>query len=77
MVDFSITKFTNLSTISVSGEEIVRVSEAKALGVIISQDLKWNSHVDSITSKAGHRIHMLTQMKRAGVPSTDIIMMYC
>ena len=77
LIDFSITKFTDFSTISVCGEDIVRVSEAKALGVIISEDLKWNSHIDAVTSKAGQRIHMLTQMKRAGVPSDDIVMMYC
>ena len=52
------------------------MNESKVLGVVISNDLKWNSHVDAITGKAGQRLHMLTKLKRAGVPKHDIVNMY-
>ena len=77
VINFSTTKFTNLRALNIEGVQIERVYEAKTLGIIISADLKWNSHVDAITSKAGKRIHMLSQMKKAGVPVEDIIQMFC
>ena len=77
LLNFSITKFQNFRPLYIDGTEIERVTEAKTLGIIISDDLKWNAHVDAITSKAGKRIHMLSQMKKAGVPVHDITQMYC
>ncbi len=53
------------------------MKESKVLGLIISDDLKWNSHVREITKKAGQRIHMLAQIKHAGVPPNDIVAMCC
>ena len=77
IINFSITKFQNFRPLYIDETEIERVTEAKTLGIIIRDDLKWNTHVDAITSKAGKRIHMLSQMKKAGVPVTDITQMYC
>ena len=76
LIDFSRTKFTDFSQITVSGSAIDRVNESKILGVIVSNDLKWNGHVDAITGKAGQRLHMLTNLKKAGVPKCDIVNMY-
>ena len=77
LIDFSITKFDNFDKITINGEEIEMVDEAKILGVTIRSDLKWNSHVEAITKKAGQRIHILTQMKRAGIACDDILTVYC
>ena len=47
------------------------------LGVIISNDLKWNSHVDSIVRKASKRMYFLRQLKRANVSCNDLVQFYC
>ena len=39
------------------------VKRAKLLGVILSDDLTWNMHVDSIVKKAAERVYMLYQLK--------------
>ena len=43
------------------------VKHAKLLGVILSDDLTWNMHVDSIVKKAAKRVYILYQLKRAGI----------
>ncbi|XP_068757749.1 uncharacterized protein [Montipora capricornis] len=53
--------------IKIYGEKFERVSSAKVLGVTISNDLKRNDHVDTITSKAARRLYLLSQLKRAGI----------
>ena len=53
-----------------------KVSSAKVLGVTISNDLKWNDHVDTITSKAAHRLYLLDQLKRSGLSSDDLLAFY-
>ena len=45
------------------------VSAVKLLGVTITQDLKWNTHVENIVQKAAKRIYLLKQLKRADVDS--------
>jgi len=39
----------------------------KLLGVHITGDLKWNTHVDKIGAKAFTRFYFLKQLKRAGL----------
>ncbi len=41
-------------------ENNTRINGTKLLGLIISNDLKWHLHVDSICSKASWHIHFLT-----------------
>ena len=53
-----------------------RVSSAKGLGVIIRNDLKWNDHVDTITSKAARGLYLLSQLKRDGI-SSDYLLTFC
>ena len=57
--------------------QVERVSSAKVLGVTISNDLKWNDHVDTITSKAARRLYLLSQLKRAGISPNDLLAFYC
>ena len=56
--------------------EIERVKEAKVLGLTITDDLKWNAHVEQIVKKANKRLFLLTLLKRAGVDCKDIVDMY-
>lgn len=45
--------------INIGPTELERVSEFKLLGLYVQNDLKWNTHVSSVVSKACKRIHYL------------------
>ena len=62
--------------IKIYGVQFERVSSAEVLGVTISIDLKWNDHVDTITSKAARRLYLLSQLKRAGISPDDLLAFY-
>ena len=53
--------------ILIEGQVVERVDHVKLLGITLSNDLTWKRHVDNIVKKAGKRIYMLYQLKRAGV----------
>ena len=50
-----------------SNNIIEKVVYYKLLGVLINTNLKWDSYVDSICSKASSRLHFITQFKRKTV----------
>ena len=52
------------------------VDHVKLLGITLSNDLTWKRHVDNIVKKAGKRIYMLYQLKRAGVNQADLVTIY-
>ena len=60
----------------IDGNEIDNVQYAKLLGVTISSDLTWNKHVENIVAKAGKRVYMLYQLKRAGIGQHDLVTKY-
>ena len=53
------------------------VKNAKILGVTISNDLKWNVHVEQAIKKANERLYFLVQLRRAGVGAESLIKFYC
>ena len=57
----------------IDGNEIDDVQYAKLLGETISSDLTWNKHVENIVAKAGKRVYMLYQLKRAGIGQHDLV----
>ena len=57
----------------VNGQSLGRVSAAKILGITFRNDLKWNNHVDLITSKTAKCLYLLRQLKRADVNAKDLI----
>ena len=61
--------------LTIDGNEIDNVQHAKLLGVTISSDLTWNKHVENniIVAKAGKRVYMLYQLKRAGIGQHDLV----
>ena len=65
-----------MPNLHVNGDIIERVSASKVLGVIVSDDLSWNAHVESIVTKAGKRLYVLYQLKRAGVSQSDLLRVY-
>ncbi len=45
----------DFAPILIQGQTIARVEKAIILGMSITQDLKWNEHVNKITKKAAKR----------------------
>jgi hypothetical protein len=68
---------TPCSPLIINDKEIEHVTQAKLLGVTITNDLKWNFHADSIVKKASKRMYFLRQLKRAKVPISDLVHFYC
>ena len=50
---------TALRPINIGYMEVERVRTYKLLGVIISDDLKWNAHVEYVIAKAAKRLYAL------------------
>ena len=46
--------------ITIEGIPVEVVKHAKLLGVILSDDLTWNMHVDSIVKKAAKRVYVVS-----------------
>ena len=42
----------------------------------IPEDPTWNKHVVNIVKKAGKRLHMLYQLKCAGITPKDLVSVY-
>ena len=52
------------------------VTTYKLLGIIISNDLKWNEHIDYISKKASKRLYSLRILKKVGVNREGILKGY-
>ena len=70
-------KTVTLKRIQLNGIVIERVSSFKLLGVIITTDLSWNEHCDSIHKKATKRLFVLRTLKRVGLATNDLVLVYC
>ena len=56
--------------------EVVTVLK-KLLGVCLSSELTWTAHSEYIIKKANRRLYALRKLKKSGVPSSDIVVVYC
>ena len=52
------------------------VTTYKLLGIIISNDLKWNDHIDYISKNASKRLYSLRIFKKVGVNREGILKVY-
>jgi hypothetical protein len=66
VIDFS-RAVNTFQRVIVNGNELELVSHAKILGLVISDDLKWNDHVYYIIKKVNKRINSVVQLNRAKV----------
>ncbi|KAL0183828.1 hypothetical protein M9458_019524, partial [Cirrhinus mrigala] len=57
-----------LTPLSIMDSTVAAVETFKFLGSIISQDLKWDTHIDSIAKKAQQRLYFLRQLKKFNLP---------
>ena len=65
------------NTIYVSGLPVERVSSFKLLGLLISDDLSWNCHVDYVIQKANSRLYALCLLMKAGLSHLELVNIYC
>jgi hypothetical protein len=64
------------STLSIKSSPIEKVATYKYLGVLISNDLKWESHVDSVLKKASQRLFYLKKLRSFGLPAKILQLFY-
>ena len=55
---------------------IERVKHFKLLGINISHDFSWQTHVDVITSKAATRLYFLKILKKSGLSQQHLLHFY-
>jgi len=65
---------TDIPRLCINVTEIDRVTTFKLLGVFISSDLSWDSHVTYILQKAAKRMYCINYLVRSGVPTCDMFM---
>ena len=65
-----------LSTTVLGGTRMRRVNQIKPLGVIITDDLKWQKHIDYDCERASLHLYFLKMLRRAGVDPKDIATVY-
>ena len=51
------------------------VEKFKCLGIILHQNMKWKSHIDSISSKIGKSIGVLNRLKHC-LPTSIKVLIY-
>ncbi len=57
--------------IYISGKQVEKVQSFKLLGVVITDDLTWNNHVNYIIKKANSRLYALRQLKKSRLESSQ------
>ena len=76
VISFLKYKGSDDNQIFVAGNPVEIVSSFKLLGVWISNDLSWNTHVDMVLKKANSRLYALRLLKKAGLLPADIVEIY-
>ena len=64
-------------TLDLGGVSVQLVDNYKLLGVYITSNISWNVHVDHMLKKANKRLYALRVLRKAGVPKTDLVSIYC
>ena len=54
----------------------LRVMTYKLLGVYVSNDLKWNHHVEVIVQKGNRRLYSLRVLEQCGAPPASLAKVY-
>ena len=74
VVNFTENLNTIMRPLYIGNQIVDRISSNKLLGVIINENLKWNCHVDYITSKASKKLYALRL--RDGVQEQDMLKVF-
>ncbi len=57
-----------LPPLTIMNSTVTTVETFRFLGTTISQDLKWDTHIDSIVKKAQQRLYFLHQLRKFNLP---------
>ncbi len=67
IVDFT-RNTTALPPLTIMDSTVAAVESFRFLGTTISQDLKWDNHIDSIAKNAQQRLYFLRQLRKFNLP---------
>ena len=76
LINFNSKNPTSFDPVVVNGMPIDLVTSAKILGLNISNDLKWNCHIDFIIKKAKRRLYGLSQLKRSSLGPRELVQFF-
>ncbi len=65
-----------LPPLTIMNNSVNAVESFRFLGTTISQDLKWDTHIDSIVKKAQQRMYFLRQLKKFTLPQAHMTQFY-
>ena len=57
-------------------KNVEQIATSKQLGIVISENLTWDAHVDCLYAQCSQRLYLLILYKRAGVTVRDILSAY-
>ena len=69
-------KASTIPNITIENKPIERVVVTKLVGVHIQSDLKWDTHVSYMVSKAATKLHFLSTLKKSRMSSKDLVNFY-
>lgn len=59
-----------------NNKPITSINSAKLLGIQISNDLKWDNHVNSLINRASKKLYLIIQLKRSGANVKHLLQTY-
>ncbi len=62
-----------LPPLTIMNSTVTAVESFRFLGTTISQDLKWNNHIDSTVKQAQQRLYFLRQLRKFNLPQELLI----
>ncbi len=65
-----------LTPLTIMNSTVTAVESFRFLGTTISQDLKWDNHIESMVKKAQRRLYFLLQLKKFNLPQEMLIQFY-
>ncbi len=63
-------------SLTIMNSTVTAVESFRFLGTTISQDLKWDNHINSIVKKAQQRLYFLRQLRKFNLPQELLIQFY-
>ena len=67
---------TQFDPILINNNPVDVVDYAKILGLTVSNNLKWNKHVDEVIKKARMRLYFLSQLKKSNIATKELLQFY-
>ncbi len=62
--------------LTIMNSNVTAVESFRFLGTTISQDLKWENHIESMVKKAQQRLYFLRQLRKFNLPQELLIQFY-